>query len=391
MTVSNGSEHEIASYQGNTYTYINDERLKTVSSGSNNYSLAYDALGRCVKRTLNGVTIYYVYDGEKPILESNSSGAIAGRNLYGKAIDEILLRVDVASNWTLYYQQDHEGSVTHLTNATGSVIATYRYDAFGAPTFYDYTGTQVSTSPFNNRFLFTGREYAATFSFYEYRARAYNPTLGRFMSEDPKLFDAGDYNLYRYCHNDPEDMTDPMGLDFLPPVGTPDAIARWNQVYATWSASPMMKPILQFIKNSGVDIPVILNRGNKNQGGNVLYLDPYHGGELKEGGINSPGVIGSHEVSHVASYIKDPQRFQRDESKTDKRSIALHKATMSNAEEDRAMKTEQTYARERGEPVRPRYEQYKSQPETQGVNSNVPAQRGKNEQDKGQPPLLPRP
>lgn len=36
--------------------------------------------------------------------------------------------------------------------------------------------------------------------------------LGRFLSEDPKGFDAGDYNLFRYCHNDPEDLTDPMGL-----------------------------------------------------------------------------------------------------------------------------------------------------------------------------------
>jgi hypothetical protein len=33
------------------------------------------------------------------------------------------------------------------------------------------------------------------------------------MSEDPKLFDAGDYNLFRYCHNDPIDNTDPMGLE----------------------------------------------------------------------------------------------------------------------------------------------------------------------------------
>jgi hypothetical protein len=43
------------------------------------------------------------------------------------------------------------------------------------------------------------------------------------MSEDPKLFDAGlpavasaqagDYNLFRYCHNDPIDLTDPMGLE----------------------------------------------------------------------------------------------------------------------------------------------------------------------------------
>ena len=165
-----------------------------------------------MKRTLNGVTIYYVYDGEKPVLEYNSSGTIVGRNLYGKAIDEILLRVDVANNWTLYYQQDHEGSVTHLTNSSGAVIEKYRYDAFGAPTIYNPSNTQLSTSAYNNRFLFTGREYAATFSFYEYRTRAYNPTLGRFMSEDPKLFDAGDYNLYRYCHNDPEDLTDPKGL-----------------------------------------------------------------------------------------------------------------------------------------------------------------------------------
>jgi hypothetical protein len=37
--------------------------------------------------------------------------------------------------------------------------------------------------------------------------------LGRFTSEDPSLFDAGDYNLFRYCHNDPLDLTDPMGLE----------------------------------------------------------------------------------------------------------------------------------------------------------------------------------
>jgi hypothetical protein len=42
------------------------------------------------------------------------------------------------------------------------------------------------------------------------------------MSEDPKLFDAGDYNLFRYCHNDPVDCTDPMGLtdQQLPPGPT---------------------------------------------------------------------------------------------------------------------------------------------------------------------------
>jgi hypothetical protein len=33
------------------------------------------------------------------------------------------------------------------------------------------------------------------------------------VSEDPKLFDAGDYNLFRYCHNDPIDFGDAMGLE----------------------------------------------------------------------------------------------------------------------------------------------------------------------------------
>jgi hypothetical protein len=46
------------------------------------------------------------------------------------------------------------------------------------------------------------------------------------MSEDPKLFDAGDYNLFRYCHNDPLDLTDPMGLGIDNP---PPPVAQWLQ------------------------------------------------------------------------------------------------------------------------------------------------------------------
>jgi RHS repeat-associated protein len=186
--------------------------------------MVYDALGRCVTRTLTGgPTTYYVYDGEKPILEYDRNGTSVGTNVYGKGIDEIVKRVAIGfdtNSYTYYPQQNHEGSVNELTDTNGNVIERYRYDAFGAPTFYTGTWGTRSNTIYDNRFLFTGREYAATYrstyttpgNFYEYRARAYNPILGRFMSEDPKLFDAGDYNLFRYCHNDPIDFTDPMGL-----------------------------------------------------------------------------------------------------------------------------------------------------------------------------------
>jgi RHS repeat-associated protein len=211
--VTNGNDHEISDFYGLHYTYMRDQELTKVTATGLTYDLAYDALGRCVRRTVNGAITYYFYDGEKPILEYNANNALVGFNLYGKGIDEIIERgaYGVDNQWHWYFlNQDHEGSVTHLTDASGNIIERYRYDAFGAPTIYAPNWTVRNTSSFNNRFLFTGREYAGAWV-YEYRARVYHAALGRFMSEDPKLFGAGDYNLFRYCHNDSIDFTDPMG------------------------------------------------------------------------------------------------------------------------------------------------------------------------------------
>jgi RHS repeat-associated protein len=273
-TIGNGNEHEVSSFQGFydtvpvNYYYINDEHLEQASDGSNNRYFFYDALGRCVKRSPTisdgNNTTWYIYDGDKPIVEYASSTSIVGRNVYGKGVDEILMRINPGMNNgdPIYYAQDHEGSVTHLLNGctapttqTGNVLEKYAYDAFGVPTFMDGSGNNLNPNAtvYNNRFLFTGREYAATyrgtyvstFSFYEYRARAYNPNLGRFMSEDPKLFDAGDYNLFRYCHNDPLDMADPMGTENVFPVNSHPATAAemdYNQAMAQaqWKGSDLM-------------------------------------------------------------------------------------------------------------------------------------------------------
>ncbi len=96
----------------------------------------------------------------------------------------------------------------------------------------------------------------AAFNFYEYRARAYNAKLGRFMSEDPKLFDAGDYNLFRYCHNDPIDNVDPMGLEspawaeaIIPgQVESDNAVANWQAgnygTAAGWAATMVAQQFL---------------------------------------------------------------------------------------------------------------------------------------------------
>jgi RHS repeat-associated protein len=171
----------------------------------------------------------YADAGSNACLAKRESSSPAGWNLYGKGIDEVLMRGDyvvIPGGQGYFYQQNHLGSVTHLTGWAGETIEKYSYDAYGAPT------TTYSGGSFNNRFKFTGREYASSSGIYEYRNRAYHPGLGRFVSEDPKGFAAGDYNLFRYCGNDPVNKTDPMGLEYDEPFTSPDAVARdFNKIY----------------------------------------------------------------------------------------------------------------------------------------------------------------
>jgi len=100
---------------------------------------------------------------------------------------------------------DRQGSIIAVTDqATGSVAARYSYDAFG-----ERTQTIALAS---QDYGFTGREYDAETGLYYFRARHYDPELGRFLQSDPLGFAAGDLNLYAYTWNDSANWSDPSGL-----------------------------------------------------------------------------------------------------------------------------------------------------------------------------------
>ena len=44
----------------------------------------------------------------------------------------------------------------------------------------------------------------------------YDPTVGRWTTQDPEYFKAGDVNLYRYVNNEPTNARDPSGLLVYP-------------------------------------------------------------------------------------------------------------------------------------------------------------------------------
>ncbi len=86
----------------------------------------------------------------------------------------------------------------------GEVVQTYEYDSFGN---MKHHGNKVKQP-----YTFTGREWDKEIGLYYYRARYYDPDVGRFISEDPIGFAGGDVNLYAYVVNNPVNWVDPWGL-----------------------------------------------------------------------------------------------------------------------------------------------------------------------------------
>jgi len=62
------------------------------------------------------------------------------------------------------------------------------------------------------RYGYTARELDAESGLQYNRARYLDSFTGKFISEDPISFQAGDSNLYRYVENNPIVNTDPSGL-----------------------------------------------------------------------------------------------------------------------------------------------------------------------------------
>ena len=188
-----------------TYTYDAENQLIRVDRPGVVAEYRYDALGRRIAKIVNGMSTRFVYDNEDIVAEVDSAGIARATYSHGPGIDEPLAMFrSIAGVNTFLFHADGLGSITNLTTPTGAPVRSYTYDSFGR--IVAQSGTLA------NFYTYTGRELDPETGLYYYRARSYDPSIGRFLSEDPLGILGGGPNLYSYVENRPVDHFDPTGL-----------------------------------------------------------------------------------------------------------------------------------------------------------------------------------
>ncbi|WP_299059171.1 RHS repeat-associated core domain-containing protein [uncultured Polaribacter sp.] len=199
VTFSHDTNGNITSKTGSTYTFDVYDRLTGVSGGIT-AQYEYDASGKRRKSTVNSVEKRYVLDilgMSRVLIETDNANTPQNYYVYGLG----LISRTNASNQTHYYHYDFRGSTIAMTDKNEAITHKYQYNDFGQLLESDEADT--------NAYRYVGK-YGVAFEdteLYFMRARFYDPTTGRFLSEDPIWAT----NLYPYAENNPIGNIDPKG------------------------------------------------------------------------------------------------------------------------------------------------------------------------------------
>jgi RHS repeat-associated protein len=198
-----------------TLTYNAENRLATMSSASVAATMIYDADGNKVAQINNGVTTYYFMGGMYEVTGTSL------KKYYAIAGAMVAMR---DASGLQYFLTDHLGSVVGITDDTGTLTSQQRFLPFGG--LRTDVGSIAQTD-----FGYTGQRALSALTIYDYRARAYDPMLIRFLQPDilvPGAANPQNWNRYSYVRNSPIIHNDPSGhYGFTMPTGTqcgPDGI-----------------------------------------------------------------------------------------------------------------------------------------------------------------------
>jgi RHS repeat-associated protein len=183
------------------YTWDARNRLAAASTSTGQTTqFLYDFAGNLMQQadtepTAN-VTQTFLLDDLTNVAYVNRTDGDEYFVLAGQSIDDHLGVVH-GSGQIEYGLADALNSTVITADQAGAIKGRFAYEPFGQ------TFATNSTFPFQ----YTGRIPVS--NLYYYRARFYNPTTGRFISEEPTDVQG---DLYQYVNGNPTSLTDPLGL-----------------------------------------------------------------------------------------------------------------------------------------------------------------------------------
>ena len=218
-----------------------------------------------------------------------------------------------------FHHIDLVGSIRAITDATGTVTASYEYEPFGV--------TVKTTGTDQDNLGFTGKRLDEGSGLSYFGARYYDSEIGRFISKDPVK---DGRNWYVYCANNPLGYRDPDGLKIIMHYGvmTDDEFLRetkgdsygkesksmdeWNKYYSLCMTAPIFREnyleVLNseetFIVNVTGDGPAssFETRSGTDEDPHMLIFNykkiPYDAGVQKQMRLDSAL---NHEFGHAAS------------------------------------------------------------------------------------------
>lgn len=189
------------------YTYNSANKLTSVTNHNGKTEFLYDHKGvRVHKRANNSATKLYV--SKSYVIETDASSRRTQTKLihdpYGLTA---IVRTSDNEDKILFIEKDQVGSTTLVTGSSGNVESTISYDPFGNP-----------KSLLNNGLLlpsFGGKEFDQETDLYYFKARYYDPSIGRFITADSKLGShigqTNALNRFAFVLNNPINHGDPSG------------------------------------------------------------------------------------------------------------------------------------------------------------------------------------
>jgi RHS repeat-associated protein len=183
-----------------TFEWDAINQLRATEVGTQRSEFGYDALQRRTQLTerVSGVvqsTANVIWCDATICEDRGADGVTVSRRPLGRG--------EQITSANRFHSADHLGSVSEVTDGTSALLARYAFDPWGRRALV--SGVDITNTGFTSHPVHANSGIQLTLY------RAYEPGLGRWISEDPIGYLDGP-NTYRYAHNDPLNKLDPLGL-----------------------------------------------------------------------------------------------------------------------------------------------------------------------------------